>query len=387
MESIKAQRLPYSGIRVMFDAARKLEQRGEEVIHMEIGRPDFDTPAHVVEAAIEALRAGKHHYCPNAGVPELRAAISSKYAAEFGLEYNPESEIIVTNGVAEGVYLAVNAFLNPGDQVLIPDPGWLNYEAVALTNYVEPIGYSLTQSNAFQPDPDEIERKSSSRTKMLILTSPSNPIGSVTKREILEGLAALAVKHGWIVLSDEIYDRIIYPPAVHHSIACLPGMQEHTILLNGFSKTWSMTGWRLGYALGPRKFIDPMLRYHLYLLTSANTFAQWGAIAALKGTQEPVHAMVAEFQKRRDCLYEGINKIPGVSCARPDGAFYLFLDVKRTGMDGYTMSRLLLEKAGVVTVAGESFGSNGAGHIRLAYTCPLNKLQRALSKIESALKR
>lgn len=386
MESIKAQRIPYSQIRVMFDAARRLEQQGKEIIHLEIGRPDFNTPPHIVEAAVEALRAGKHHYSPNAGVLELRQAVAGKFAGEYQLEYNPDSEIVVTNGVAEGVYVAINALLNPGDQVLIPDPSWLNYNVVALTNFVEPVGYTLSEENNFQPDPEQIEDKITPRTKMIILVSPSNPLGSVTNQKALESIARLANKYDMVVLSDEIYEKIVYPPAAHVSIATLAGMRDRTLILNGFSKFYSMTGWRIGYVLGPEKFVNPILRYHQYMITSTNTFAQWGAITALKGDQGPSYAMVEEFQKRRDYLYEAINRIPGFTCTKPDGAFYLFPAVKHTGMDGHRMANLLLEKAGVATVAGESFGKNGAGYIRMSYSNSLENLKTAAAKIEEVSK-
>jgi aspartate/methionine/tyrosine aminotransferase len=381
MESIKMQRIPHSAIRVMVEAAERMERQGREVIHLEIGRPDFDTPPHIVEAAVNALRAGKHHYCPNAGIPELRRAIAGKFADEYRLEYDPGTDIIVTNGVAEAVYLSIGALLNPGDQVLIPDPGWLNYEANALTALVEPVSYTLSAANLYQPDVAEIESKITGRTKMIILVSPCNPVGSVTRPEVLQALAALAVKHDLIVVSDEIYERIIYPPARHISIACLPGMKERTLLLNGFSKFWSMTGWRLGYVLGPKEMIDPMLRYHLFMLTSANTFAQYGAVAALTGDQGPSLAMVATLKERRDYMAPAVNGIPGFSCLMPEGAFYVFVDARPAGLDGYRLSNLLLEEAGVVTVAGECFGKNGAGHIRLALTCPLDKLRRAVANM------
>ncbi len=386
MESIKAQRIPYSQIRVMFDAARKLEQQGKEIIHLEIGRPDFNTPQHIVEAAVEALRAGKHHYSPNAGIPELRQTIAGKFTNEYQLDYNPNSEIVVTNGVAEGVYVAINALLNPGDQVLIPDPGWLNYNVVALTNFVEPVGYALSEENNFQPDPDEIEDKITPRTKMIILVSPSNPLGSVTSQKALESIAQLANKYDMVILSDEIYEKIIYSPAKHMSIATLARMRDRTLILNGFSKFYSMTGWRIGYVLGPEKLVNPILRYHQYMITSTNTFAQWGAITALSGDQEPSYAMVEEFRERRDYFYQAINGIPGFACIEPEGAFYLFPSVKDTGMDGYQMANLLLEKAGVATVAGESFGRNGAGYIRISYSNSLESLKAAVAKIEKALK-
>ncbi|UCC38956.1 MAG: pyridoxal phosphate-dependent aminotransferase [Candidatus Aminicenantes bacterium] len=330
MESIKAQRIPYSQIRVMFDAARKLEQQGKEIIHLEIGRPDFNTPQHIVEAAVEALRAGKHHYSQNAGVLELRQAIADKFAREYQLDYNPDSEIVVTNGVAEGVYVAINALLNPGDQVLIPDPSWLNYNVVALTNFVEPVGYRLSEENNFQPDPNQIEELITPRTKMIILVSPSNPLGSVINQKALERIAHLANKYDMVVLSDEIYEKIVYSPAQHVSIATLSGMRDRTLVMNGFSKFYSMTGWRIGYVMGPEGLVNPILRYHQYMITSTNTFAQWGAITALNGDQGPSYAMVEEFRKRRDYLYEAVNKIPGFTCTKPEGAFYLFPSVKET---------------------------------------------------------
>ncbi len=385
MESITAQRIPYSPIRVMFDAARNLEQAGREVIHLEIGRPDYDTPDHIVEAAIAALRAGKHHYAPNAGIPELRRAISEKYQTEYDLEYDPDSEIIVTCGVAEGIYLAVHAFLNPGDQVLIPNPRWINYDIDAFTQMVEPIDYSLTAERNFQPDPDELEALVTQRTRMIILSSPSNPTGGVIDLENLQKIADLVRRHNLLVLSDEIYERIIYPPARHTSIASLPGMREQTIVLNGFSKYFSMTGWRLGFAVAPRDLISPMLRYHQFMITSTNTFGQYGALVALTSDQGPSLAMVDEFQRRRDYLFSAVNELPGFRCTKPLGAFFLFPDIRETGMDGFQMAKLLLEKAGVASVAGECFGRSGAGHIRFSYANSIENLKKAVGNIRSVL--
>ena len=386
MESIVAQRIPYSQIRVMFDAAQKLEKQGRKIIHLEIGRPDFNTPEHIVEAAIDALRAGKHHYSQNAGIPELRQAISDKFSSEYNLEYNPQNEVVVSNGVAEGVYVAIHALLNPGDEILIPDPRWLNYDVDAFTNFVDPVDYTLLEDSGFQPDPEEIEEKITGRTKMILVASPSNPTGGVTRKDVLERIAELAIKHDLLALSDEIYEKIVYPPAEHVSIATFQDMRERTILLNGFSKFYSMTGWRLGYVLGPSELINPILRYHQYMITSTNTFAQWGAVTALKGNQEPSRAMVGEFQERRDYMYEAINQIPGFRCPKPDGAFYLFPSFKETGMDGFRMAEMLLEKAGVATVAGECFGKNGAGHIRISYSNSLDNLRTAVEKIESVMR-
>jgi aminotransferase len=385
MESIKAQRIPYSGIRRVFDMAKKLEKEGRTVIHLEIGRPDFDTPAHIVEAAVDALRAGKHHYSQNAGIPELREAIVDKYAKEYRLEYSPETDVVVTNGVAEGVYVAIHALLDPGDQILIPDPRWVNYDVDAISNDVEPVDYTLHEHRSYEPDPDEIARKITPKTRMILLSSPSNPTGGVNSPAVLEKIARLAQEHDLVILSDEIYEKIIYPPAEHVSIATLEGMKERTLILNGLSKFYSMTGWRLGYILGEVKYLNPILRYHQYMVTSANTFAQWGAVTALKGDQGPAYAMVDEFRRRRDYIYEAVNQIPGLSSPEPQGAFYIFPSVKDTGMDGYQMSQMLLEKAGVATVPGECFGKNGAGHIRLSYANSLENLKKAVANMKASL--
>jgi len=387
MESIKAKRIPYSQIRVVFDRARQLEREGKQVIHLEIGRPDFSTPLHIVEAAIKALKDGKHHYCPNAGVPELRQAIVEKIRDEYDLDYSADSGVIVTNGVAEAVYLAVNALLDPGDQILIPDPAWLNYQQVTLSNYVEPVPYELFGEAGFQPDPADIEKRITPRTKAILLLSPSNPTGSVLHPSMVEKIAAIAEKNDLLILSDEIYRKIIYPPAKHLSSATLPGMLGRTLILDGFSKFYSMTGWRIGYVLGPEKLVNPMLRYHQYMITSVNTFAQWGAIEALKGDQGPSENMVEEFRNRRDYIFEEVNRIPGFQCVKPAGAFYLFPDIRKTGMDGFQMSRMLLEKAGVATVAGECFGKYGSGHIRISYSNSMGNLKKAVASIENVVKK
>jgi aminotransferase len=385
MESIKAKRIPYSGIRTVFDMARKLEGEGRKIIHLEIGRPDFDTPTHIVEAAVEALRAGKHHYSQNAGIPELRQAIADKYADEYRLNYSAETDVVVTNGVAEGVYVAIHALLDPGDQILIPDPRWVNYDVDAFSNDVEPVDYTLYEDRNFQPDPDEIADKITPKTRMILLTSPSNPTGGVNSLTVLEKIAHLAREHDLVVLSDEIYEKIIYPPAEHIPIATLEGMKERTLILNGLSKFYSMTGWRLGYVLGDEKYLNPILRYHQYMVTSTNTFAQWGAVTALKGDQGPAYAMVGEFRRRRDYIYEAVDQIPGFSSAEPQGAFYLLPSIKETGMDGYQMSKMLLEKAGVATVPGECFGKKGAGHIRISYANSLENLKEAVANIRASL--
>lgn len=381
MNSLISERIPYSEIRKMLDAAMELEKQGRKVVHMEIGRTDFDTPRHIKDAAIKALNDGKVHYGPNAGIIELRTAVCEKYQQEFNLTYNPTTDVVVTNGVAEAIYITISALLNPGDQILIPDPAWLNYGIVPLTHLIEPIPYTLSLENGFQPDCDEIESLITPRTKMIALVSPSNPSGVCIKPEHIKKIAELAVKHDLLVLSDEIYEKIVYSTE-HVSIATYPGMRERTLVLNGMSKFYSMTGWRIGYVLGDKKYMNPILRLHQYLLTSCNTFTQYGAVAALRGSQEAPCKMLEEFTKRRDYLCKAMADVLGVRFVEPDGAFYLFLDVRGLGLTGYEAAQDLLEKAGVVTVAGESFGKNGAGFIRLAYSTPLADIKVACAAMQ-----
>jgi aspartate/methionine/tyrosine aminotransferase len=255
----------------------------------------------------------------------------------------------------------------------------------ALSNDVEPVDYTLYEEKNYEPDPDEIAAKITPKTRMILLSSPSNPTGGVNSRAVLEKIASLAQEHDLVVLSDEIYEKIVYPPAEHVSIATLEGMKEQTLILNGLSKFYSMTGWRLGYVLGEEKYLNPILRYHQYMVTSTNTFAQWGAVTALKGDQSPAYAMVEEFRRRRDYIYDAVNRIPGFSSPEPQGAFYIFPSVEETGMDGYQMSKKLLEEAGVATVPGECFGKTGARHVRISYANSLENLKIAVANIMGTL--
>ncbi len=381
MESIIAQRIPYSKIRVMAEAAQRLEAEGRKVIHLEIGRPDFTTPDNIVEACIAALKAGKVHYSPNAGIPELRKAIARKYAERHGYVCDFATQVLVTNGVAEGIYLALAAVLNPGDQVLVPDPAWINYEVVPIMNLAEPVSYSLRQENGFLPDPGEIEEKITARTKALMLVNPSNPTGMVIPGTILRGMADLAKKHDLVLVADEIYEDIVYSPAKFTSLASFPDIRDRLIVLNGVGKSYSMTGWRIGYAVGPAAMSNAMLRLHQYTITSTATFAQWGALEALEGTQEPRKAMLREFERRKDFVHEAVNGIPGLSCVKPEGAFYLFVSVRELGLDGFAAADALLNEYGVVTVPGESFGREGAGYIRLSYASSMENLREAVAKL------
>jgi aminotransferase len=373
--------VPFSGIRKVFERAKALEREGRPVIFLETGRPDFDTPAHIKEAAKRALDAGDVHYTSNYGTPELRAAIAEKLKRENGLTYDPDAEIIVTVGAAEAVFDAFLAFLNPGDEVLYPEPSWLNYAAAARLAGAIPVPIPLRESNGYQIDPDEVRRRITSQTRLLIIASPHNPTGAVQSPDTLRDLADLVVQCNLLVISDEIYERIIYDDRVHVSLARLPGMGERTITINGFSKAFSMTGWRLGYAAAPQPFIQAMNRVHQYNVACACAFAQAGAVAALKGPQDCVRAMVAEFRRRRDLVVPAINAMRGLSCVNPGGAFYVWVNITRIGVTSEDFSVNLLERAYVSLVPGTVFGESGQGYVRLSYANSYERLEEALRRL------
>ncbi len=390
MTSFQASRMsaiPFSGIRRIFDEANRLQQNGADVIHLEIGRPDFDTPAHIKEAAKQALDQGHVHYTANAGILPLRQAIADKLKRDNQLEYDPESEILVTVGASEAVYLAMVAFLDPEEEVLAPSIGWINYYADPGMVSAPIATYPVREEAGFQFKAADISAAITPRTKMLILTSPGNPTGGVVEESELVEIARIAQQHNLLVLSDEIYEKIIYDDARHVSIASLPGMRERTILVNGFSKTYSMTGWRLGYAAAARELAGPMLKAHQYLTTSAVSFAQAGGVAALRGPQDCVAAMVAEFKRRRDLLVPALNAIPGVACTLPQGAFYAFPNVRTFGLSSEELALHLLHKAKVAVVPGSAFGPAGEGYLRLSFSNSHDNIKRATERLEQVLGR
>jgi len=379
----KVECIPFSPIRKIFDQVNILKLSGKEVISLGIGEPDFDTPAHIIETMYGATKKGATHYTPNKGIIELRQAISDKLLQDNELVYNSD-EIICTVGVSEGVYVALSAFLNPADEVLIPDPSWLNYGHVTTLNDAKSVYYPLTSDNNFQIKVKDLEKVVSNKTKVIIILDPSNPTGGVLSKESLEDVAEFARKHDLLVISDEIYEKIIYDEQKHYSIAALPGMRERTIVLNGFAKSYAMTGWRLGYIAAPSELIAPMTKIHSYLVTSASSMVQWGGVAALKGTQEPLNTMIAEFKIRRDYVINEINTIKGLSCIKPEGAFYVFVNVKDTGLDGENFAKYLLETAGVAVVPGTAFGTRATHEVRISYATSIENLQNAMQKIKIA---
>ena len=384
--STKTDCIPFSPIRKIFGQVTELRAQGKEVISLGIGEPDFDTPAHISEAMFEATKKGATHYTANKGIEELREAIIEKLKNDNDLDYNIE-EIICTVGVGEGVYVALSAFLDPGDEVLVPDPSWLNYSHVPRLNDAVPVLYPLVSENNFQIDVKELEKRVTEKTKVLVVLDPSNPTGGVLRKEVLEEVAQFAIKHDLLVISDEIYEKLIYDDNKHYSIAAVQGMRERTIVLNGFAKAYAMTGWRLGYIAAPLELIPPMAKLHSYILANATSMVQWGGVAALKGTQEPVKAMVEEFENRRNFMVKAINYIKGLSCPNPGGAFYLFVDVKETGMTGEEFSHYILHEAGVALVPGTAFGERAIHEVRISYATSMENLEKAVAWMKNAVEK
>lgn len=365
--------------------AREIEASGRSVIHLEIGQPDFPTPSHICEAAIRAIREGKTGYGPSLGLPELRRAIAEEAGRRRGLEFRAE-QVIVTPGAKPILYYAINALAGEGDEVIYPDPGFPMYASITAYSGAKPVPLPLREEKGFRFEAREFRSLLSDRTRLLVLNSPQNPTGGILTRSDLEVVAEEARRRDLWVLSDEIYGGIQYE-GEFLSIASLPGMAERTVILDGFSKSYSMTGWRMGYGILPLPLVEVFDSYSVNIVSCAVTFNQYGALAALQGTQEPVRRMVEEFRRRRDFLVEGLNRLPGVNCLLPGGAFYAFPSIKRTGLGSADLARRLLDEAGVAVLAGSAFGPAGEGYLRLSYASSLDNLKEALRRMEGFLKR
>jgi aspartate/methionine/tyrosine aminotransferase len=375
------------GTETAFEAtarARALEAEGRSIVYLQIGEPDFDTPVNVREAAKRALDAGATHYAPFAGIPELRQAIAEDAAARKGFPVDPSQVFVTVGGKGVMVY-AILGLIDPGDEVIVPDPGYPIYESLTRFIGATPVPIPIRQSHEFRLDVDELAGLITPRTRMLVINSPANPTGGVLTRDDVERIADLALRHDLIVLADEIYGRILYDGAEHVSIASLPGMAERTIVLDGFSKTFAMTGWRLGYAIVPPPLVGPFGTLIINTISCAPTFAQVGAVEALRGPQDAVDAMVVEFRARRDLVVDGLNAIPGIRCLRPQGAFYVFPDISATGLYGADLADRLLHEAGVCVLAGTAFGGLGTDHIRISYANSRENLTEALGRIRTVV--
>jgi aspartate aminotransferase len=389
--------------------ARAMEAAGHKVIHLEIGEPDFPTASHIVEAAVEALRAGHTHYVPAPGVPALREAVAA-FLERTGRMHAAPDRVVVTPGAKPIMFFTILALANEGDEVLYPDPGFPMYESITSFAGAVPVPVPLRERNGFRIDTDELARLVTDRSKLLIINSPHNPCGSALTREDCEAIAEIAMRRDLTVLTDEVYWAIRYGPGgagqggrppqtprgghspgggphvtPHASVLDVEGMADRTILLDGWSKTFAMTGWRLGFGVFPPALVEPITRLTINSVSCTSAFSQYAAIAALEGPWEPVDDMVAEFRRRRDIIVAGLNDIPGISCLEPQGAFYVFPDITGTGQTAAQLQARLLNEAGVAALAGTAFGPYGEGFLRFSYANSVENIKAALEAIRAQL--
>jgi aspartate/methionine/tyrosine aminotransferase len=368
------------GALAVYSRAKELERQGRSIIHLELGEPDFHPAAPVVDGLRSAVAAGRDRYCSTRGVPALRQVIAEYLKRTRGVDATAE-QILVAPGCKMALSLAMLALIEPGDEVLFPDPSFPIYPSFTRGLGAKAVSYGLEERNQFQPDLDEIRRKITPRTTVLIFNSPNNPTGTVFSDAVLEKLAGLAIQHDLWVIADEIYARILFR-GEYKSIRSLPGMAARTVIIDGFSKSFAMTGWRLGYAVAPLEVIDAMDLLVLNTFTCTAEFTQVAAIEALRDSTNAVEAMVAEYQKRRDLFVAGLNKISGFRCLAPDGAFYAWVNIADTGLSAEEVQKLLLEEAGVAGIAGAAFGPGGKDFLRFSLVSARNLLVEALERIE-----
>ena len=359
--------------------ARELEREGREVIHLEIGEPDFDTPLHIRKAAAAALRAGETHYCPSAGIPELREEAARYLSTSRSVSVDP-ANVLVGTGAKPFLFFTILATCNPGDEVVYPDPGFPIYESAIRWAGATPVALPLLEEHDFAFDIADLESRLSPRTKLVILNSPQNPTGGALSPEETETAAALLADSGAWVLSDEVYSQMVYD-GEFASVASHPGLLERTILLDGLSKTYAMTGWRCGFAAVPEPLVDPLVRFFVNSTSCVPPFVQLAGVAALSGPQDEPRAMVEEFRARRELVVAGLNELPGVSCRVPRGAFYAFPNVAEVPLDADVLTDRLLQEAGVAVLAGSAFGRVGADNLRISYANSRENLARALERM------
>ena len=385
---IFADRMDRLGTESAFEVlakAKGLEAQGKDIVHLEIGQPDFITPANISEAAFKAMKDGHTGYGPSAGLLEFREVIAEHISETRGVEIHPD-EVTVTPGAKPIIFFTILALVNEGDEVIYPNPGFPIYESVIDFIDGKAVSLPLREEVDFRFRLEDLEASISDRTKLLIINSPQNPTGGTLAKSDLEAIAELAITHNFYVLTDEVYSRILYEGA-HDSLISLPGMKERTILLEGHSKTYAMTGWRLGYGIAPIELADKITQLTINSNSCTATFTQFAGIQALTGPQDFVHEMVTEFRKRRDAIVDGLNAIEGVSCIKPLGAFYVFPNVSQLPLSCQDLSDYLLEDAGVAVLPGTAFGKYGDGYLRLSYANSLENIQEALARMDSAIAR
>ena len=381
-----AERMGRLGTESAFEVlarAKALEATGKRIIHLEIGEPDFPTADHISAAAIEALRAGQTHYVPAPGIPALREAVAASLERTGRMRVPPD-RVVVTPGAKPIMFFTIMALAGPGDEVLYPDPGFPMYESITAFAGATPVAVPLRESSGFRIDVDELATLITPRSRLLIINSPHNPCGSALTRADCAAIAELAVRHDLVVLSDEVYWALRFG-GTHASVLEFDGMADRTILLDGWSKTYAMTGWRLGFGVFPAPLVEPITRLAINSVSCTSAFSQYAAIAALEGPQDGVTDMVAEFRRRRDVVVAGLNAIDGISCAEPQGAFYAFPNITGTGLTAGELADRLLREAGVAVLAGTAFGPWGEGFLRLSYANSIANITAALDAVKSLL--
>jgi aminotransferase len=370
-----------SGIRKFFDIVATMD----DVISLGIGEPDFTTPAPILEAGVKALQKGETHYTSNAGIYELREAISDQLEEKYQVKYDPNDEVVVTVGVSEALYIALTAVINPGEEIIIPTPCFVSYQAEVLLAGGVPVEIPGAMENNFQPEPELIKAAITPKTKAIFIGFPNNPTGAVATRETLLAIAKIAEEHDLLVISDEIYDSLVYG-VEHVCFASLPGMKERTITLGGFSKSYAMTGWRVGYAAAPANILSGLIRVHQYTVMSAPSVSQFAALAAIQLGADHVEEMRQKYDRRRKLIVSRLNEI-GLNTFMPQGAFYAFPKITCSGLGDEVFAQKLLQEEKVAVVPGSAFGAGGAGFVRCSYATNYDKIEQAMDKIESFMER
>jgi len=387
MSSIFARRMQDLGTETAFEVlakAKALEKQGREIIHLEIGEPDFDTPKNIRDAATKAMNSGYTHYVPAAGIPELREAIAEHISETRHITVNPE-EVVVTPGAKPIIFFGILACVEIGDEVMYPNPGFPIYESLIKFIGAKPVPMPLKEENDFAIDTVDTLEKISDKTKMIILNFPENPTGGVLTKENLEVIAdKVKDRDDLIIVSDEMYSRMIYE-GEHRSIASLPGIKDKTVIIDGFSKTYAMTGWRLGYGVMPKNLAEKITQLMINSNSCTCAFSQMAGVEALRGPQDEVKRMVEELKRRREVIVSGLNRIEGITCKKPQATFYVFPNVKEVNMDSRKLPDFLLNKAGVATLSGTAFGEYGEGYMRFSFANSIPNIEKALTRTDEAL--
>jgi len=388
LKQVFASRMDKLGTETAFEVlakAKALEKEGRDIVHLEIGEPDFDTPSNIKEAAVKAMKAGYTHYVPAAGIPELRNAIAEYLSMSRDIKVDPD-EVVVTPGAKPIIFFSILALVEPGDEVMYPNPGFPIYESMINFVGAKPVPMPLKEENDFRIDNDDTAKKITKKTKMIILNSPENPTGGVLSKDNLEAIAdRVKGRDDVFVLSDEVYSQMPYE-GKHLSIASLPNMKDKTILLDGFSKTYAMTGWRLGYAAMRKDLAQKVTQLMINSNSCTCAFTQMAGVEALRGPQTESKKMVEEFRRRREVIVSGLNSIKGITCKKPQGAFYVFPNVKSFAMESKKLSDIILQKAGVAVLSGTAFGAYGEGYLRLSFANSVENIQKAIKRISDLAK-